>query len=599
MSFRPALALLALHLTASALTPAEEIAAQAPAARRILDAWHAAGPQPGARRLHLVLWTPADRAPAPRYQERLSAILMDIQAFYAREMERNGFGPRTIGLEKQADGLLRIHVVKGAKPYAEYNVDSGADIRRECLPALRAAGIEPDRETVVIFCNMSNWDAERRVMSQNSPYYAGGTHRSGTAWQVDSPLLDLALLTASEPSLRDGQYGTISPGRYNSIFIGGIAHELGHALGLPHNAERPDQRAAFGTALMGSGNRTYGEDRRGEGKGSFLTLAHALRLASHPMFSGSVKGMEDKVSAGIENLAISDLADGFTVSGRVIADPPVYAVVGYMDPRGGSDYDATPCSAVPDASGRFTLEARALRKGAKSEFRIVLCHVNGAMTRPETVSFPYEVGKDGALDTRAARARLELGPLADAVAAGTWDEAARELARLAAGKRDPLLLEAASELLASRRAPAGPSPAAATGSVCRLSQAKPAEARTGYGQPHYDRLPFGNPLILAGGELFPRGIYAHAISSHRYELGGAWKTFSGKAGLTDGKNGSVIFRITDGTRELWKSPLCREGDLHAFEVKVEGVQSLVLEVDAAKDGNRGDWGVWAEPTLRR
>jgi len=597
--FRACLSMLLLALSARALTPQEEIDAQVPAARRILDAWHANQPQPGRRELHLVLWTPADREPAPRFRERLSAILLDIQSFYAREMQRHGFGPRTIGLPKQADGLLRIHLVRGLHPYDEYNVDSGHAIREECRPVLAKAGIDVQNETVVIFCNMSVWDAAARTMSQNSPYYASGTHRSGTAWQVDSPLLDLELLVARDPPLEDGQYGRISPGRYNSIFIGGIAHELGHALGLPHNGERKDQRAAFGTALMGSGNRTYGEDRRGEGKGSFLTLAHALRLAAHPMFSGSVKGMQIQVSAGVENLRVEESGSGFRVTGRVVADPPVYAVVGYMDPRGGDDYDATSCSAIPDASGRFALEAQALRRGGKSEFRIVLCHVNGAATRAEQVSFPYQVDDQGKVDVTTARARLELTPLAAEVAAGKWPEAARELARLASGRRPRLLLETASELVASQRAPSRPAPSAATGSVCRLSQSRPVEAKTGYGPAVYDRLPYGSPLLVAGGELFPRGIYAHAISRHVYDLGGKWKTLAGKAGLADGKNGTVIFRITDGARELWKSPLCREGDLHDFSVPVEGVQTLILEVDAAQDGNRADWGVWADPTLTR
>ena len=57
--------------------------------------------------------------------------------FYAREMERNGFGPRTIRLVKEADGLCRIHLVRGAEPYANYEVekreqDSAASACRCC-----------------------------------------------------------------------------------------------------------------------------------------------------------------------------------------------------------------------------------------------------------------------------------------------------------------------------------------------------------------------------------------------------------------------------------------------------------------------------------
>ena len=153
-------------------------------------------------------------------------------------------------------------------------------------------------------CNLATWDEEKLRFTHKSPYYAGGSFRSGTAWQLDSPELDTQNLELKQPIIRDGQYGRISLGKHNSIFIGGIAHELGHALGLPHCKARPDE-AVRGTALMGSGNRTYGDELRGDGRGSVLTLAHALRLASHPQFSGSVKGLDQPAEATIEGLRLS------------------------------------------------------------------------------------------------------------------------------------------------------------------------------------------------------------------------------------------------------------------------------------------------------
>lgn len=390
-----------------------EIAPKVKAARAILDPWLATDPEPAQRKVHLVLWTPQDREPAPRYRERLSAIFKDIQSFYAREMERLGFGPRTIGLDVADDGLVRVHLVKGAKDYAAYNVGSGDAIRRECLPVLEAAGVHPADETIVIFCNMSNWDPEKRTISQNSPYYASGTHRNGTAWQVDSPILDLAFLTEKGQPVQDGQYGHISLGRYNSIFIGGACHELGHALGLPHNREREDERAAFGTALMGSGNRTYGEERRGESKGSFLTLAHGLRLAAHPMFSGSVKGMKLRRSAQPSDLAVRPAGKGFEFSGRVTGEPPVYAVVGYLDPEGGSDYDATTTTAIPDAEGRFTLDCQSLVPGKAAELRVVYLQANGVASgflSATPYRYPYTVAADGTVDLAPTLARFTPRP---------------------------------------------------------------------------------------------------------------------------------------------------------------------------------------------
>lgn len=212
-----------------------EIKPKVAAARSILDAWTAKDAVKGERKLHIILWTPNDREPAPQYRERLSAIMLDIQQFYANEMERIGFGRRTINLDLDDKKLLNIHVVKGRKPYSSYQGNSGSEIRTECLPTLRKAGINPDQETIVIFCNMSNWDEATRKITQNSPYYAGGNHAQGTAWQVDSPILNLANLADKGNHVNDGQYGHISLGRYNSIFIGGVCHELGHALGLPQS----------------------------------------------------------------------------------------------------------------------------------------------------------------------------------------------------------------------------------------------------------------------------------------------------------------------------------------------------------------------------
>lgn len=120
-----------------AATPQKEIAVQVPAARVILDGWQARDPVKADRKLHIVYWTPADRNPAPRHRERLSAVMRDVRKFYGSEMERLGFGFRTFTLDEAADGLLNIHVITGAQPYAHYDVPSGDEIRKECLPVLK------------------------------------------------------------------------------------------------------------------------------------------------------------------------------------------------------------------------------------------------------------------------------------------------------------------------------------------------------------------------------------------------------------------------------------------------------------------------------
>ena len=600
--FKTSTAILVLAALPAFSQLAEQDKAKATAARTILDGWQAKAPERTERKLHIVYWTPADREPAPQYRERLSKILTDIQSFYAREMERVGFGPRTLRFDPTADGFVRIHLVRGQNPYAHYGRKSGNDIRGECISTLREAGIDAAKETVVIFCNMSNWDLEKRVISQNSPYYAGGSIKSGTAWQVDSAILNLDALTDSAGHVQDGEYGRISLGRYNSTFIGGIAHEVGHALSLPHCKARPDEAAAFGTALMGSGNRTYGEDRRNDGRGTFLTLGEAFRLAGHPMFSGSVKGMSDRPTVNPTDIRIEPSGKGFVFSGRALAEPPVYGVVAYMDPAGGSDYDATTATAVPDAEGRFSIDCQALQAGKAGELRITYLQANGVPSgnlSDTPFRYPYFVGKDGTANITTARTKLLFAPLIEAVNAKKAD-AARQLLAAPAVASDARLKEIAQRLVATLSpkliAPADVPPATKT---VPLSDLKAVREETGYGAAIRDRLPEPSGLLIAAGSLYAHGFYAHAAATHEWQLDGTWKTLSGTAGIADGADGSVQAVIEGDGKVLWQSSTFKTGNTAAFSVNLEGVKQLVLKMNDAGDGKRSDWGVWLEPMISR
>lgn len=571
------------------------------AAVAILDSWHAEEPEPGERTLHIVVWRSQDRDFAPDYKGRLQRIMEHIRDFYAAEMERHGFGPRTIQLDYERSGALVIHEVTGAGNHADYDKPDGQRIREECLRVLKAAGIDGSRETFMIFTNLVEWDPVALTFQHKSPYYAGGNHQSGTAYQLDSAELDTTNIPLTEPLIEDGEYGRISLGRHNSIFIGGIAHELGHALGLPHVEARPGESAHGRTALMGSGNRTYFEELRGEGEGTFITLAHALRLASHPQFSGSTRGLTLPVRASLLDREIRPANDQkqFLFRARIESAIPAYAVIGYLDPEEKGDYDARSLVAIPDREGKFTLTCPpdALVPNRKGEFRIVTCLVNGGTS---TERFPYAVKSDGTLDLETARSTLDFAPFLDALEERSYPEAETFMQRWPEDSRPRRI---AAAILSGRRGdPRPPMSSAGLPAAERklpLSQLSPAEVSVGWAQPAYDHVPRRDALLISGGRLFETGIYAHAEARHRYDLaGGNWKRLTGHGGLASG-GGSVVFVILADGNEVFRSPLVKTGQLIPFEVDLEGVAQLELRTEDGGDGKNGDWALWLEPELMR
>ncbi|MES2596366.1 MAG: NPCBM/NEW2 domain-containing protein [Verrucomicrobiota bacterium] len=582
------------------MLPSEPTLQDLDRARTLLETWENESPAKTKRLMRICYWTPQDREPQPDYRARLTRVMQHIQAFYLREMTAWGFPGRSIQLDLEEDSLLHLHMVKGtlkSDECSEADGKDGRDIRKDCLKALSEAGIDGEKETIVIFCNLAEWDAAKRTMSHHSPYYASGNSQGGTAWQVDSPLLDSALLPVRDQHLQDRQYGRISLGRYNSIFVGGVCHELGHALGLPHCKECSPARRLRGTALMGSGNRTYGNELREEDKGSFLSLPHALKLAAHPQFSGSVKQIATPLKASFDDWQLKPTSDGLHVTAALKSDLPVHAVLAYADPAGGGDYDSEIAAAIPDEKGRITLTLPTPEhKKTTTALHFVAVAVNGAATAGVWSSQAYtmnaRITADGAYDVSKAVQKLEFDKHWPNFKDGKINE--DSLSKLSPDVQ-PLI----RRLRAPDTAKDKPSPAAADAAThtLALSDAAPLKAVTGWSGVHYDRTPEGGPLIGPEG-LINHGLYAHADSTYEYDLAGKWQTFSGSACLLDKGYGPVEATILGDGRELWKSSTLKSGDTKLFKVDVQGIQKLTLRIQG-KDGISGAWGAWAEPTLER
>ncbi|HBJ36685.1 MAG TPA: glycosyl hydrolase [Planctomycetaceae bacterium] len=550
----------------------------------------------------VVYFTPNDRPPAKDHTARIRRIVEAAAKFYQDELKRHGFDGRTMKVLRNPKGEVQVMDVVGQFPDRQYGKPDGPKIRDEIIPVLRQAEIDPQKSVLLMFCNLMDYDPDASTISHHSPYYGSGSHLAGNAWQCDSEILDPRRLTDST-KLRDGQYGDITIGKHNSIFLGGVIHELGHALSLPHCRQREDE-AVRGTALMGSGNRTYGEELRGEGRGTFLTQAHALRLAAHPAFNPRVPASSATVPrvdwGSMRVFAMPNKR--IRISGDITSDVSIHGVVAYFDPAGGGDYDATTATAVPNESGHFELESCDLPIGSGGQVRIVTCHTNGATTTKE---FAYKFDAKDNLDLSLARIEWELAGLIDALEAGDLGLAVRTLEQLASGDEELALI--GSRILGrfTDRA-TGPKANAIDLSTIDestkaipLSAIRPANASVGWQSPAYDRLGDTNRLLSVGGDYFARGIYAHAPARHEYLLDGNWNLLSGRCGLLSGLGGKVDFEIVGDGRRLWNRNGVVDGEAVEFDIDVHGIQVLKLIVNDGGNGKTADHALWIEPKLSR
>lgn len=228
-----------LPLTASAVDIPQHFSQEAKA--RLADSIRLA---PTEHQLNIVYFHGNDVEPAKDYERRLSELFVYLQQFYAKEMSRNGFGPRSFGMSMLPNGNVDIITIQGSLPHKEYPYSGGhGKVQRE-VAAYFAAHPEKRRSHHTLIL-MPTWhDAEYSDANPGGvPFYGVGQ----TCYALDYADFDLRHLGQDTPQ-----------GHLLTKWFGGMAHELGHGLNLPHNNGTAQEMKELGTPLMGAGNYTFG-----------------------------------------------------------------------------------------------------------------------------------------------------------------------------------------------------------------------------------------------------------------------------------------------------------------------------------------------------
>ena len=570
-------------------------------ARKAVAAWHAGEPASGAV-LRVVYFHPSDREPLPDYAERLDRVLTDVSGFYRDGLRRFGVAGGGLPLEKKA-GKLVLHVVQGKHPAAHYQHESGDETAAEIRAAVKGV-FDLDREHVLVMYGLCRKEPDGRYVF-DAPYYGRGTQAGGLCHAADCELLDPLLLTETEKRIvyTEHYYPRMEQtvAKFNSMYLGGTAHELGHGLGLPHDSGSAREQW-MGTSLMGMGNLTYRQEVWGGGRPVYLSQGSALQLISHPLITGSNKGRWEQAGGHFKELKFTAQEAVVNIRGKAAGSIPPYAVVAYLWPASSRTDHGAQTFPVLVKEGEFSLALSRL-KGGDYRLKLTALHVNGATTT-RALTFTVSTPGDPDVDTLQADWNMDLA--VEAVVRQQPD--ARQFLT------DELIVAAPSppaklKLKVLRGIVDPPAPldlASVREAKFFLSDAVWTKAEVGWGQPArnffwFAGTPQTNPFLSLTNRIYDKGLYAHSPSSYIFPVAGQWKKFTATVGLNTGAlaQGSAVFTVWGDGRELHRSPILRAGERREIELDITGVKELELRAEGGEGHPHNSWAIWADPVVSR
>lgn len=217
-----------------------------------------------AHNLNVIYFTGNDMEPTAESTRRISELLVYLQQYYGKEMQRNGYGKYSFGLARTQEGNVDIYYLKGKQAHKDYAYGKG---HHACIAEVEAwfaanPGKKMSNHTFVI---MPTWQDEGYGDKNPGgvPFYGYGHY----CFALDYTDFDIKHLGCKTKE-----------GKLLTKWYGGFAHELGHGMNLPHNNGTVAQNRALGTPLMGSGNYTFGQSP------TYLTEASCALLAHTEIF---------------------------------------------------------------------------------------------------------------------------------------------------------------------------------------------------------------------------------------------------------------------------------------------------------------------------
>jgi hypothetical protein len=216
-------------------------------------------------RIRLAYFVPTDRQPTPDYAQKIRVVMAIVAELYRQDFAARKNKSKGLRFEAQ-NGQPVVHLIRGRRPAAFYNNAPRYDANHQwkhILPEIPPSVGVPSKNVIVVFAETYDsgpapfeWPGG---VALGSRFSTEGGFGLFSAW-ILRPEFCATTVARQKRLLFDATpirgRTAVGHGRPNSPrfeFIedgfGAVAHELGHALGLPHDHRRDD------IYIMGNGFR--------------------------------------------------------------------------------------------------------------------------------------------------------------------------------------------------------------------------------------------------------------------------------------------------------------------------------------------------------